>query len=514
MGHKGLYIDGWYQKISDSYEKGLSLSSMAAIRRARKAWIIGNICMVKIRFLGAAEQVTGSCFLLDTGQETVLIDCGMFQGGHATFMRNYDPFGFDPAKVDHMILSHAHADHSGRIPLLVNRGYKGKIHCHAATAELADLIVMDSAHIHEVEAGWRSRKNKRKGRGPVEPLYTIADARTALKRLDRCGYHQTVKLSDSISFTLHDAGHILGSSIVELDIRTRDNGPGKKIVFSGDLGRPGQPIIKDPEFLTSADFLVIESTYGARHHRPISDTKEELAAIIRQAAKTDSNIIIPSFAVGRTQELIFYIRELMGEGRIPKTYKNIYVDSPMATSATGIYENAVRECYGEEALQYYDNHLSPLRFEGLHFVSPVDESMLLNMTPGGQIIISASGMCDAGRILHHLRHNLWNEKSHIVFVGFQAEGTKGRKIVDGAATVKIMREEISINAKIHTLNALSAHADSNGLIEWASAFNPAPKLTMVVHGEKEQAEGLKKRLKEELGLITTIPVMGETITLV
>ncbi|MDH5477608.1 MAG: MBL fold metallo-hydrolase [Nitrospinota bacterium] len=469
--------------------------------------------MVKIRFFGAAEQVTGSCFLLDTGRETVLIDCGMFQGSHDTFMKNYDAFGFDPAKVDHMILSHAHADHSARIPLLVSRGYKGKIHCHAATAELAHLIVMDSAHIHEVEAGWRSRKNRRKGKGPVKPLYTTAEAETSLKRLARTHYHKTVELSRSISFTLHDAGHILGSSIVELDIRA-DHGPGTKIVFSGDLGRPGQPIIKDPEFLTSADYLVIESTYGARRHKPISDTKEELAEIIRQAAKTDSNIIIPSFAVGRTQEMIFYIRELMDEGRIPKTYKNIYVDSPMATSATGIYENAVRECYGEEALHYYDSHLSPLRFEGLHFVSSVDESMLLNMTPGGQIIISASGMCDAGRILHHLRHNLWNENSHVIFVGYQAEGTKGRKIVDGAESVKIMREQISVKARIHTLNALSAHADTDGLVQWASHFKSPPKLTMVVHGEKDQAEGLKKRLKEELGLHATIPVMGETIALV
>ena len=469
--------------------------------------------MTRIRFLGAAGQVTGSCYLVTAGEETVLIDCGMFQGGHATFMKNYDPFGFDPAKVDHMILTHAHADHSGRIPLLVKRGYKGKIHAHAATAELADLILMDSAHIHEVEAGWRTRKNVRKGGQRIEPLFTTPDARKSLERLAPVHYHQTTRLSDRISFTLYDAGHILGSSIVDMEIKKANGAPPERLVFSGDLGRPGQPIIKDPEVLNRADYLVIESTYGARRHKALSDTKEELAAILSQAAATGSNVIIPAFAVGRTQEIIFYIRELMLEGRVPPTYKKIYVDSPMATSATGIYERALRECYGEEALKFYDNFLSPLRFEGLRFVSSLDESMLLNMTTGGQIIISASGMCDAGRILHHLRHNLWNENSHIIFVGYQAEGTKGRKIVDGAKSVKIMREEIAVKAKIHTLNALSAHADSQGLASWASSFQPAPRLTMIVHGEKEQAAGLKANLTQSLGFKCTVPEQGEEIHL-
>jgi metallo-beta-lactamase family protein len=470
--------------------------------------------MVKIRFYGAAEQVTGSCYLVTTDKESVLIDCGMFQGGHDTFMKNYDPFGFEPEKAGHMILTHAHADHSGRIPLLVKRGYRGKIHAHSATAELAELILMDSAHIHEVEAGWRTRKNMRKGGKRTDPLYTTADARKSLGHFARTRYHTPVRLSDSISFTLHDAGHILGSCIVELVIGGSNGGPETRIVFSGDLGRIGQPIIKDPETLSRADYLVIESTYGARKHKPMADTKEELAAIIREAARHEANIVIPAFAVGRTQEILFYIRELMEERRIPDTYNKIYVDSPMATSATAIYERALRECYGGEALRFLDHHLSPLRFEGLSFVSSVDESMMINMTPGGQIIISASGMCDAGRVLHHLRHNLWNPNSHIVFVGYQAEGTKGRKIVDGASTVKIMREEIAVRAKIHTLNALSAHADSDGLCAWASLFSPAPRLTMIVHGEKEQAAGLKKRLFETHGLKCAIPTPGEEIALV
>ncbi|MBI4665413.1 MAG: MBL fold metallo-hydrolase [Nitrospinae bacterium] len=470
--------------------------------------------MIKIRFFGAAEQVTGSCYLVTVGKEKTLIDCGLFQGGHDTFMKNYEGFGFTPGEIDHMILSHAHADHSGRIPLLVKRGYKGVIHAHAATVDLAELILLDSAHIHEVEAGWRTRKNLRRGQKRVEPLYTVPDAQRAISRLKGARYHERIELSRHISFTFYDAGHILGSSIVELQVNPGNGAQPLKLVFSGDLGRPNQPVIKDPETLTNADYLVIESTYGSRNHKPLGATKDELAQILAEAAQTNANVIIPAFAVGRTQEIIYYIRELMEEGRVPANYRKIYVDSPMATSATEIYQRALDECYGDKSLSMFNNHKSPLHFEGLKFVSSVDESMMLNMTTEGQIIISASGMCDAGRILHHLRHNLWNPNSHIVFVGYQAEGTKGRKIVNGAKTVKIMREEIAVNAKIHTLNALSAHADSDGLYGWASNFNPAPRLTMVVHGEKEQAKGLKERLSGGLGFKCTIPTLGEEIALV
>lgn len=469
--------------------------------------------MVKIRFLGAAGQVTGSCYMVTAGKEKIIIDCGLFQGGHDTFMMNYAAFSFRPEDISCVILSHAHADHSGRLPLLAKHGFTGTIHAHSATADLAEIILLDSAHIHEVEAGWRTRKNLRRGDRRIDPLYTVKDAERVLRLFKRVGYHQPVKISDRFSFTFHDAGHILGSSIVELSVK-RDDGSVATIVFSGDLGRVGQPIIKDPETLSRADYLLIESTYGARTHKPIDATKDELANILNEAARVNGNVIIPAFAVGRTQEALFYIRELFEEGRVPSNYRKIYVDSPMATSVTEVYERALRECYEAESLKMLDNHQSPLRFEGLHFVSSVEESMLLNMTRKGQIIISASGMCDAGRILHHLRHNLWNENSHIVFVGYQAEGTKGRKLVDGALSVKIMRENIMVRAKIHTLNALSAHADGNGLYEWAKNFKVPPVLTMIIHGEKPQAEGLKNRLSSGLGFKCTIPSLGEEIALV
>lgn len=468
--------------------------------------------MPKIKFLGAAGQVTGSCYLVSVGDEQVVIDCGLFQGGKKSYLQNYDEFGFAPDKIDHLILTHAHADHCGRLLLLAKRGFTGAIHAHAATCELAEVILLDSAHIQEVEANWRSRKNRRKRKAKVEPLYLANDAENAIKLFKRHRYHETIKLSDRFSFTFFDAGHILGSSIVKLDV-TKDNGEVVKIVFSGDLGRINQPIIKDPEVVESADYLVIESTYGDRNHKDIIETKNELSAILETAAKNNGNIIIPSFAVGRSQEIIYYLRELKDEGRLPAAYHKIYIDSPMAARASSVYEKAIRECYDDEALENIDENQSAFGFDDVKFVSSVEESKKLNMTPRGLLVISASGMCDAGRILHHLKHNLWNENSHIVFVGYQAEGTKGRKIVDGQPVVKIMREEITVKANIHTINALSAHADRDGLTEWAAKISTPPKLTMIVHGELAQAEGLKAKLSDDLGFKCTIPTMGEEIFL-
>lgn len=456
--------------------------------------------------------MTGSCYMVSAGKENILVDCGLFQGGHNLYLSNYSQFGFNPSEIRNVILTHAHADHSGRLPLLAKRGFKGTIHAHSATCDLAEIILLDSAHIQETEAGWRTRKNLRRGDLGVDPLYTIRDAEKTLRLFKRHRYHEPVRLSDRIRFTFYDAGHILGSSIAELEI-TRDDGSTATIVFSGDLGRPAQPIIKDPEYLSHADYLVIESTYGSRRHKQMKETKDELAAIINAAAKNNGNVIIPAFAVGRTQELVYYIRQLYEEGLLPMPYSKIYVDSPMAVNASRVYERALAECYGAEATEMINGDKSPIWFPALHYVSSPEESRHLNETPEGKIIISASGMCDAGRILHHLRHNLWNENSHIVFVGYQAEGTKGRKLVDGAKTIKIMREEISVKAKIHTLNALSAHADAEGLYTWASFIKPAPVLTMIVHGEKEQSEGLKEELTAGLGFKCTIPTLGEEIHL-
>ena len=468
--------------------------------------------MPTIRFLGAAGQVTGSCYLISSGHDQVVVDCGLFQGGKSTFMQNYEPFGFPADKIDNVILTHAHADHCGRLPLLTKRGFTGSIHTHAAAADLAQIILLDSAHIHEKEAEWRTRKNRRKGRAKIDPLYTTPDAEEVLTLFKGYRYNDTIKISDRFSCTFYDAGHILGSSIVKLDV-TKDDGSKVSIVFTGDLGRSGQPIIKDPEFIEHADYLVIESTYGDRRHKEIGKTKVELAEILAEAARVKGNIIIPAFAVGRTQELLYYLRELREEGKVPKPYQSVYIDSPMATRASGVYDRAIRECYDEAALKKIGENGSAFRSPNVKFVSSVDESMALNMTPNGLLVISASGMCDAGRILHHLRHNLWNENSHIVFVGYQAEGTKGRKIVDGQPVIKIMREEIEVKAKIHTINALSAHADCDDLTNWSSKLKSPPKLTMIVHGESKQAEGLRNKLTNELGHKCTVPSMGDEIFL-
>jgi metallo-beta-lactamase family protein len=468
--------------------------------------------MTTIRFFGAAKEVTGSCCLIETGFEKILIDCGLFQGGHNTYLKNYEPLPFNAHEIDHVILTHAHADHSGRLPLLHKMGYKGSIHAHFATTELAEVILLDSAHIQEVEAAWRSKKNLRKGGQPVEPLYKRGDAESVLDHFVSHRYEESVILSDRIAITFHDAGHILGSAIVAIDVKGK-TGHATRFVFTGDLGRQNQPIIRNPVTIDRADFLIIESTYGDRHHKDIAASKDELAAILAEAAITGGNVIIPSFAVGRSQELLYYFRELAKEGRVPEPYRVIHVDSPMAAAATKVYDKALGECYDEEAIRNISENGSAFKSPEVKFTSSVEESMALNMTPGGQLIVSASGMCDAGRILHHLRHNLWNENSHIVFVGYQAEGTKGRKIVDGQPVVKIMREEIAVKAHIHTVNALSAHADQEELLIWAAAIKTAPRLTMVVHGEPEQAAGLKNALKERFGFTCTIPDPGVEIFL-
>jgi metallo-beta-lactamase family protein len=467
---------------------------------------------LKIRFHGAAGGVTGSLIQIDSGPESLIIDCGLFQGGKEAWKKNYDPFQFDPGAIDHMILSHAHADHSGRIPLLVKRGFKGAIHAHHATVDLARIILLDSAHIHEVEAGWRTRKNVRRGDPKVNPLYTVPEAEAALPQFVGHRYHETVVLSERFSFTLLDAGHILGSSVVVLDT-FNDDRTRRRIVFSGDLGRTGQPLIRDPETVDGADYLIVESTYGARKHKDIAATKDELAGIVAEAAAHHGNIIIPSFAVGRSQEMAYYFRQLIDEGRVPPPYDTIHLDSPMAVAATAVYDKALHECYDDEALERVGLSGKAVSFPKLKMVQSVDESMLLNMTTTGQIVVTASGMCDAGRALHHLRHNLGNPNSHVVIVGYQAVGTKGRKIVDGQPFIKIMGETIEVKAKIHTINALSAHADADEILAWVGTITPPPRLTMVVHGEPEQAEGLKKSLGERLGFKATIPTQGEEIFL-
>ncbi|MBF0170589.1 MAG: MBL fold metallo-hydrolase [Nitrospinae bacterium] len=467
---------------------------------------------LKIRFHGAAREVTGSCTQVTCGPESILIDCGMFQGRKETWEKNYEPFGFDASTISHVILTHAHADHSGRLPLLVKKGYAGAIHAHHATVDLAEIILLDSAHIHETEAGWRTKKNVRRGDPKVTPLYTTPDAEATLPHFARVNYHTPVRLSERFSFTLLDAGHILGSSIVLLDV-TLENGDSRRIVFSGDLGRLGQPLIHDPHTVAWGDYLVVESTYGDRRHKDIASTKDELAAILQEASAENGNVIIPSFAVGRSQEIAYYFRELYEEGRVPHPYETIHLDSPMAVRATEVYDKAARECYDDETLARMGISGHAVLFPHLRFVETVDESILLNMTTEGQVVLSASGMCDAGRVLHHLRHNLGNPKSHIVIVGYQAEGTKGRKIVEGQKVIKIMGEPIEVKAHIHTVNALSAHADGEETINWASTITPAPRLTMVVHGEPEQAEGLKRKLTERLGFKSTIPTAGEEIFL-
>ncbi len=464
---------------------------------------------MKVRFLGAATSVTGSCHLITTDNHKFLLDCGQFQGSDEMEQLNYNDFEFDPAEIELLILSHAHIDHSGRIPLLVKRGFKGKIYCTDATADLLNVMLRDSASIHERESEWQNRKNQRAGKPLVEPLYTMKDAEEALKNVAPILYNQLIELNETVKIVFNDAGHILGSSIVELFITENDEV--SKIVYSGDLGVKGRPILRDPTIIKKADYLIMEATYGDRIHEENSDSIKRLIDIVIKTTRRGGNVVIPSFAVGRTQELIYEFNRFYEEhSEYKDELKNImvYVDSPMAISATEVFRRNA-QVFDDETRDYILRGDHPLDFPNLIFTRTADESVALNTNPNPKVIISSSGMCEAGRIKHHLKHNLWNPKSSIVFVGYQAKGTLGHSILNGDKKVSIFREKIHVEAEIHNLEGFSGHADKNGLVDWLAGFKQPPKQIFLVHGEEQSKFALAKEIKEHLGYNSTV-IEGDT----
>ncbi len=460
--------------------------------------------IMKINFCGAAASVTGSCHLITTEKHKVLLDCGQSQGSKALEELNYEPFPFNPGEIDCVVVSHSHIDHCGRLPLLYKRGFSGKIYCTDATADLLDVMLKDSAHIHEQEAEWKNRKAERAGKAMVEPLYTTNDAIAVLQNVVPVLYDQLFEINDQMKVVFNDAGHILGSAIVEL--WTEEGDKTSKLVFSGDLGMQGRPILRDPVFIKKADYLIMESTYGNRLHEPNSTSIKRLLDIIIETTKRGGNVIIPSFAVGRTQELIFELNRIYdGDSAYHNALDNIqvYVDSPMATAATQVFINNA-QAYDDEMREFILRGDHPLDFKNLHFTQSSDDSRMINIDQSPKVVISASGMCEAGRIRHHLKHNLWNPKSSIVFVGYQAEGTLGRIIMEGAPEVVLFGETIKVRAQIHNLEGFSGHADRDGLITWLKGFEKSPHDIFIVHGEPEVKIEFAATVKSELGWNCTV----------
>jgi len=462
---------------------------------------------MKIEFIGGARTVTGSSYLIKDDDFTIMVDCGMFQGKSELTERNELNLIYAPKKIDCMILTHAHIDHSGLIPKLVKEGFFGNIYTTKATADLCSVMLSDSAHIHEMDALWENKRNKKLGRPEIQPLYTSEDAEKCLENFVPVNYGEIIQIHPRIEIRLRDAGHILGSAFIEMWIE--EKGRKTKIVFSGDLGPGGQAIIRDPEVLDDADYILIESTYGDRLHKAKEDTYIEFEEILNRSINKDGNIIIPAFAIERTQEIIYTLNTLFNEKRIPPI--PVYIDSPLAISATEIFR-ANMDCFDEQTQKMIMSGDSPLDFPHLIFTKTKEESKALTRAKGS-IIISASGMCTAGRVKFHLQNNLYKKESSVIFVGYQAEGTLGRRIVDGARQVKVYGEDIAVNANIYTLGGFSAHADQRSLLKWLSTNRNQKAKVFVVHGEEESSETFAKELNKNLNLNAYVPQWGEIIDL-
>ena len=464
--------------------------------------------MIRITCLGAAGTVTGSCHLVESPSgKRLLVDCGLFQGGKMMESRNWSDWGFNPEEIDTLFLTHAHIDHSGRIPKLVKDGFKGRIITSPPTAELCSIMLLDSAHIQEMDAEWQTRKNRRIGRDEVAPLYTVDDAQASIKLLSPVERDQIIEVEPGITARLRNAGHILGSSILELWIKETDEAI--KIVFSGDLGKRHQLIVRDSHEIFDADYLFIESTYGNRRHRSFDESKKELLEAIRYSTSHGEKVIIPAFAVERTQEILYILGELSRNGQLPDI--PVYLDSPLAIKATEIFRRN-KKCYDEEAQAIVDEGYDPFNMPNLRFTESTRESIAINERPGPAIIIAANGMCTAGRIKHHLKHNLWREGASLVIVGFQAKGTTGRRIVEGAKHVKIFRENVAVRAKVFTIGGFSAHADQEDLLEWVSHFESNPQV-FVIHGEPQASDTLATMLRERFNLKVRVPRLKEKLIL-
>lgn len=461
---------------------------------------------MKLTFIGADHEVTGSCHYLEACGKHILVDYGMEQG--VNVFENAE-LPVDEALIDYVLLTHAHVDHSGMLPLLYAKGFRGQILTTDATADLCSIMLRDCAHIQMQEAEWKNRKAKRtSGMEPVEPPYTMEDADGTIKRIVPCHYNQMIDLCDGVQIRFTDIGHLLGSASIE--VWMNENGVQKKIVFSGDIGNLNQPLIKDPAKTEEADYVVMESTYGDRVHtteRP--DYVTELSQIINETFAKGGNVVIPSFAVGRTQEMLYFIRTIK-EKKLIKDFPNfkVFVDSPLAVEATGIFQKNIYECFDEEAMELVNKGINPITFPGLNLSITSDESKAINFDDEPKVIISASGMCEAGRIRHHLKHNLWRPECTILFVGYQAFGTLGRNLVEGANEVKLFGETIEVRAKIQTLAGLSGHADVNGLIDWVEGFQEKPERVFVVHGEDSVCTHFAETLEKEHGFSAYAPYSG------
>jgi len=460
-----------------------------------------------IQFHGAAGEVTGSCHLVSVGEHRILLDCGMVQGGRKNEARNSEPFPFNPSTIDAVILSHSHIDHSGRLPFLVKSGFKGLIYTQKASRDLSRIMLKDSAYLNEKETEWENRKRERKGLDLIEPLYTMQDAQVALRQFKGIDYGKKKKIAPGITFRLTDAGHILGSSIVELWLE--EKGVQRKLVFSGDLGTPGRPILHDPTYIDDADLVLMESTYGDRLHRSADETQKELVEIVRTATNSKGNILIPAFAVGRTQRVLYEFAKHYDDWNLSQW--QIFLDSPMAIEATEVYARHT-ELYDDESAELWQiNKQQPL-IPNLHFSRTANQSMALNKIRSGAIVIAGSGMCTGGRIKHHLKHNAWRSDCHIIIVGYQAQGTLGRLLVDGAKNIRLWGETIRVQASVHTVGGLSAHADQSGLMGWYGHFNNRPPLVLV-HGETDSMQVLAERIESELNAAVHKARPGEKIDL-
>ena len=473
---------------------------------------------MKITFLGATKMVTGSNFLVEGAGKKFLVDCGMYQGGDRDEMQNHEPFAYDVNEIDFMLLTHAHIDHSGRIPKLYKEGYRNPVITTTATRDLCSIMLPDSGHIQEQEIEWRNRKRKREGKEPLPPLYTAQDGIDTMEIFKPVNYDEIIEIDPNIYVRFNDAGHMLGSSIIEIWVK--EDGKETKAVFTGDLGNNDIPLLSSPTMIETADYLVMESTYGGRLHMRNDDKANLFLNIVSETLDKGGTVVIPSFAVGRTQEILYELNNLKDtqEGEdFKKKYATlmkapVYVDSPLAISATEIFkENA--NLFDEETQAVIESGDNPLEFPGLQFTRTADESKALNEKNESSIIISASGMCEVGRIKHHLKHHLWDPNSTILFVGYQAPGTLGRRIVDGEKRVKIFGEEIAVNARIEYIEGYSGHADQEWLMNFVYSFITKPKHIFLVHGEPTGQEILKSKIVDEIGLPVTIPEYGQTYTL-
>lgn len=463
---------------------------------------------MKISFFGAAKMVTGSNYLVEVNNYKILIDCGMFQGNEAIEKMNYDKFPYDPSDIDFLLLTHAHIDHSGRIPKLVKEGFKGRIIATNPTYELCQIMLLDSAKIQESDVKWENKKRERAGKPLLQPLYTTEDANHSLKYFEPYFLDQMIKLNDNVKLRFKDAGHILGSAIIEVWLTENDETT--KIVFSGDLGVKGRLIINDPEYIDEADYLVVESTYGDRLHPSQVEGTKELLDIINKTAERGGTTLIPSFAVGRTQELIYELNKHYEDPNTPEYLKiPVYVDSPMAVKATKVFERNASS-FNEEATNKILSGDNPFEFKNLRYIETQEESMLLNKYDFPKVIISSSGMANAGRIRHHLKHNLWNEKNSLVFVGYQAEGTLGRLLRDGKKRIKLLGEDINVKLEVHDVNGFSGHADMAGLLKWIDSFKKKPAKIFIVHGEDSSANNLAHEIEARFGTETIVPELGDS----